>query len=57
MVDTKITNKDLTASTFRLFRKDIELFLGSPKKPYSVKPTYKDLLVPDNHSNDFDCCG
>merc|ERR1712156_1054037 len=57
MVDTKITSKDLTALSFRLFRKDIELFLGSPKKPYLDKPTYKDLFVPDNHSNDFDSCG
>merc|ERR1719270_1735197 len=57
MVDTKITSKDLTAYSFRLFRKDIELFLGSPKKPCLVKPTYKDLFVPDNHSNDPDCFG
>merc|ERR1712156_664719 len=45
MADTKITSKDLTALSFRLFRKDIELFLGSPKKPYLVKPTYKDLFI------------
>merc|ERR1712109_397601 len=32
MVDIKITHKDLTAPTFRLFREDIELFLGSPRK-------------------------
>merc|ERR1712156_562367 len=45
MVDTKITSKDLTAFSFRLFRKGIELFLGSSKKTLLVKPTYKDLFI------------
>merc|ERR1712241_975248 len=58
MVDTKITSKDLTALSFRLFRQDIELFLGSPKNPYWLNQLIKTCLyVPDNHSNDFDCCG
>merc|ERR1712223_1468131 len=31
MVDTKTTSKDLPALSFSLFRKDVELFLGSLK--------------------------
>merc|ERR1712156_62555 len=55
MVDTKITSKDLTAFSFRLFRKGIELFLGSPKKPYWLNQLIKTCsYVPNNHSNDFD---
>merc|ERR1712156_1320478 len=58
MVDTKITSKGLTALSFRLFRKDIELFLGSPKKPYWLKQLIKTCLyVPNNKSSDFDCFG
>merc|ERR1719270_2426682 len=44
MVDTKITSKDLTAFSFRLFRKGIELFLGSPKKPYCLNQLIKTCL-------------
>merc|ERR1712156_581151 len=58
MVDTKITSKDLTAFSFRLFRKDIALFLGSPKNLIWLNQLIKTCLyVPNNHSNDFDCFG
>merc|ERR1712156_613443 len=51
MVDTKITSKDLTVLSFRLFRKDIELFLGSPKKPYWLNQLIKTwLYVPNDYS-------
>merc|ERR1712156_546674 len=44
MVDIKITSKDLTALSFRLFRKDMELFLGSSKKPYWLNQLIKTCL-------------